>query len=345
MWPKIMIIRGASEVAKWLNTFPPSGGISTTYSPRAIIIGRPVDYDKHCKIRFGSYVQASTENQPTNTPKERTIDGIHLRTLDNIQGGYEVLNLKTGKPITRHHAIELPTPPEVIKRVEQLAANEGFKPHAEPIFKTYALLAGVDDNNDTDNNTDSEDEDEPPEGIPRLTVDYDSDSDSDSDDEDEEEEDEDEEEVMTWTPGVAGNSNNEELEDSQSIVSEHDNNQEADPDDMDEVPRDDEPIPEQPRRSTRTKEKPKRLEPKFVGQVYDEVCHLITQKYPEETLECTYEEAEILALAFVQTCDLAKGIKMFGNRAEEAAFTELKQLHDRTAYTPIDINTLDAQAR
>ena len=94
MWPKIMIIRGASEAVKWLNTFPPAGGISTTYSPRAIITGRPVDYDKHCHIRFGSYVQAITQNDPTNTPKERTMDAIFLRTLDNIQGGYEVLNLK-----------------------------------------------------------------------------------------------------------------------------------------------------------------------------------------------------------------------------------------------------------
>ena len=58
MWPKIMIICGASEAVKWLNTFPPAGGISTTYSPCTIITGKPVDYDKHCHIQFGSYVQA-----------------------------------------------------------------------------------------------------------------------------------------------------------------------------------------------------------------------------------------------------------------------------------------------
>ena len=104
MWTKIMIIRGASEAVKWLNAFPPSGGISTTYSPHAIITGKPVDYNKHCNIRFGSYVQAVTQNEPTNTPKERTIDGIFLRTLNNIQGGYEVMSLKTGKPVTRHQA-------------------------------------------------------------------------------------------------------------------------------------------------------------------------------------------------------------------------------------------------
>ena len=53
MWPKIMVIRGASEAVKWLNTFPPKGGISTTYSPRAIITGRPVDYNKHVESDLG----------------------------------------------------------------------------------------------------------------------------------------------------------------------------------------------------------------------------------------------------------------------------------------------------
>ena len=86
--PKIMIIRGASEAVKWLNTFPPAGGMSAQYSPRAIILGRPVDYDKQCKVKFGSYVEAHNPNDPTNTPKERTISGIFLRSLDNLQEGY-----------------------------------------------------------------------------------------------------------------------------------------------------------------------------------------------------------------------------------------------------------------
>jgi hypothetical protein len=92
MWPKIMIIRGASEVVKWLNSFPPAGGLSTVGSPRAIILGRPIEFDAPCVVRFGSFVQAHTRIDPTNTPAERTSDAIFLRTLDNIQGGYELLN-------------------------------------------------------------------------------------------------------------------------------------------------------------------------------------------------------------------------------------------------------------
>jgi hypothetical protein len=87
MWPKIMIIQGASEAAKWLNSFPPAGGLSPHFSPRAIILGRPIDYGTHCAISFGSFVQAYTRTDPTNTPAVRTTDAIFLRTLDNIQGG------------------------------------------------------------------------------------------------------------------------------------------------------------------------------------------------------------------------------------------------------------------
>ena len=105
MWPKLMIIHAVTNAVKWLNTFPPKGGISTTYSPRTIITGRQIDFKNHCTISFGSYVQAVADNDPTNTPRERTIDAVFLRALDNVQGGYEVLNLKTGKSITRHRVI------------------------------------------------------------------------------------------------------------------------------------------------------------------------------------------------------------------------------------------------
>ena len=128
MWPRTMIINGLRDVTKWLNAFPPKGGLSAAFSPRTIITGHHIDYEKHCKISFGSYVQAFTQNNPTNTVEERCIDGIFLRTLENIQGGYEVLNLKTGQNITRHKVTVIPTPPEVIQRVEQLASRDGFKP-------------------------------------------------------------------------------------------------------------------------------------------------------------------------------------------------------------------------
>ena len=66
--PKIMIKAAAKHAVKWLNMFPPKGGVSSYYSPRAIVTGRPLDYNKSCQYSFDTYVQASQENMPTNSP-------------------------------------------------------------------------------------------------------------------------------------------------------------------------------------------------------------------------------------------------------------------------------------
>ena len=80
---KIMIKAAAREVLKWLNMFLPKGGISSIYSPRAIVLGKLIDYKKYCIISFGSYVQVLQENNPTNIEAPRTIDAIYLQALDN----------------------------------------------------------------------------------------------------------------------------------------------------------------------------------------------------------------------------------------------------------------------
>ena len=73
---KTMVKYGAMECVRWLNTFPPKGGISEQYSPRIIMAGKALDYNKHCSTAFGTYVQASQENNPTNTTAPRTIGCI-----------------------------------------------------------------------------------------------------------------------------------------------------------------------------------------------------------------------------------------------------------------------------
>ena len=138
-----MIVFGAMKVVDDLNAFPPSGGIHPHYSPMAIIEGCQLDCEKHCTIPFGSCVQAPG-GETKNTPRERTKDGILLRVVHNQQSGCEVMNLKTGKPIKRHHVKLIPTPTEVIKQVEALAARGGFKRTNEPMLHTYhALTTGV----------------------------------------------------------------------------------------------------------------------------------------------------------------------------------------------------------
>ena len=80
--PKVMIKLLVYRQVKWLNSFPPKGGISAYCSPRTIMGGTPIDYETHCKFNFGAHVQAECIPDPTNTMEERTKDTIYLDTLD-----------------------------------------------------------------------------------------------------------------------------------------------------------------------------------------------------------------------------------------------------------------------
>ena len=126
--PKLMIRLGVMETARWLNTFPAKNGISDTYSPRMIVTGKGIDYIKQCKTAFGAYVQALNETNPTNTMAPRTIGCIYLCYIEGHETGYELLNLTSGKLITRQKFTKIPTSQDVIERVEALARRDGIKP-------------------------------------------------------------------------------------------------------------------------------------------------------------------------------------------------------------------------
>jgi len=66
-----------------------------------------------------------------------------------------VLDFKTGQPITRHFVKEISITQEVILQVELAVKKNGFRPHAEPIFRTYALPTGVEDNDNNNIEDDS----------------------------------------------------------------------------------------------------------------------------------------------------------------------------------------------
>ena len=97
--PAVMVKVLAIEVTKKLNFFPPSGGVSPYYSPRMILHQQNLEYNKHCAIAFGTYVQAHHEPTATNSQSPRTLDCIYLRYVDNLQGGHQLLDLRTGKTI------------------------------------------------------------------------------------------------------------------------------------------------------------------------------------------------------------------------------------------------------
>jgi hypothetical protein len=75
-----MITKMVSHSVFWLNMFPPNDGISDTMSPRSIITGQSVDYNKHCRLEFGEYAQVHEDHDYTGA--------IAMRPTGNAQGGY-----------------------------------------------------------------------------------------------------------------------------------------------------------------------------------------------------------------------------------------------------------------
>jgi hypothetical protein len=119
--PNRMIVELVTFVVLWLKAFPPSSGVSKTYSPRTIMTGTTLDYSKHCKLPFGAYVETHEENNPTNIMNERTRSAMCVGPTTNFQGSCKFLCLKTGRHITRKQFKELPMSASVIKAVEALA--------------------------------------------------------------------------------------------------------------------------------------------------------------------------------------------------------------------------------
>ncbi|MGC8532988.1 MAG: hypothetical protein ACP5M1_13215, partial [Acidiphilium sp.] len=85
------------------------GGVSSYLSPHVILGGMNIDYNKHCQVPFGAYVQAVQENNPNDTNALRTIDAIYLPPMDNIQGRHELMDLNSGHLITCPRVFEIPS--------------------------------------------------------------------------------------------------------------------------------------------------------------------------------------------------------------------------------------------
>lgn len=139
---KSMPHRITMEMAKhsvyWLNAFPHPLGVSSTMSPRSIVTGQNVDFNRHCKYGFGQYVQ--THEQHDNTMIPRTIGALVMRPTGNAQGNYYYFSLSSGRIINRTHATPLPMPDDVIERVHTLARRQNAN---------QGLLLGTEINNQT----------------------------------------------------------------------------------------------------------------------------------------------------------------------------------------------------
>ena len=206
-----------------LNMFPVKGGISSYYSPHVIMGGTSLDYNKHCVVPFGTYVQANHKEKKRNTPAPRMIDCIYLHPSNNLQGGHDLMSLHTGELIQHGGKItEVPITQVVIDAVECMAKKEGFKSlkfkdRNKVVFFDTDWIAGVDFDNeneqdeeyDKDNDYINEDEED---------IEYEEEVNQDEIDELNEKD----EEVNPTVP--ENNKNNDDVDEDQ----EQDNNEEAD---------------------------------------------------------------------------------------------------------------------
>jgi hypothetical protein len=149
--PKMLVVQMVSTSNFWLNVFPPKDGVSRNISPRELLTGLKIDFNKHIQLEFGEYVQVHDEHN--NTMQTRTTGAIATKPTGNAQGGHWFYSLSTGRMIDRRRWTRLPMPNDVIERMNVLARSNPAGLHFTNM-----------------NNEDYEDYE-----------DYDSDSDSDSD--------------------------------------------------------------------------------------------------------------------------------------------------------------------
>ena len=106
--PHAITIGLVKSVVRSINMFPADNGISKIFSPFEIVKNQGVDYKKISAAEFGQYVQAYNDPVTTRTNEPRTIAGIFIGPLDNIQGGYEIYDLQTRRVKPRNKITVLP---------------------------------------------------------------------------------------------------------------------------------------------------------------------------------------------------------------------------------------------
>ena len=149
--PARLIVEMVYTSVFWLNCFPTHNGVSDSLSPCSIVSGQCINYLKHCRLEFGTYVQVHEAHD--NSMVSRTTGTIALRPTGNAQGGYYFMSLTTGCCLNRNHWTSLPMPQDVINRVHTLARRQGAA--ASLLFADHHGIAPADDDPDYDDDDDS----------------------------------------------------------------------------------------------------------------------------------------------------------------------------------------------
>jgi len=328
----------------WLNSFPHKDSIHATTSPRAIMTGQRIMYDKHCKVEFRTYVQ--THDKHNNSMDLRTSGAITLRPSGNEQGGHYFLSLHTGKRILRNHWTVLPMSNDVVDAVHRLAAASK---QASGI--TFTDRDGNIITDDDDEETDEVTENEP------ITV---------ADDEHEETINNDSKEIITEqqentqddmitgvddqnnqdSPINNNNTQEQDLEIIQDNTQAKPKEEENEPDEymtirdisimseMNTINRESENT-EYEETEIRTNQR-YNLQPRPKNRVQFALAQL-----DEQSIVLPRTHAHIMMMRF----NIKDGHKAFGNKGDEAVLKEIKKLHTQQALMPCSSNRMSHEER
>jgi hypothetical protein len=349
--PDRLVIEMVCASNFWLNCIPPENGISDVLSPRAIVTGAGIDYQRHCKLEFGAYVQVHEDHN--NTMVTRTVGALALRPTGNAQGGYYFYSLDTGRVLNRTHWTELPMPTDVINRIHVLARRN---PPGLVFSNRHRAAFILDVNFEDDDDDSTYAPDDVSEGV--------DDDDEDNDDSDDEEGDNNDDQ---YNNEIAEDTDNEdasenENENANDIAYEHEGM----------VVPDAQPEPDEPIDNIA---EPEPNEPNDIGNVdmsdtssshgdnaADDninnegmtIEEQMDEKYgaristhnlrPRKPRDYGHLHTTLEHTAMTQY-SVKKGLQMFGEAGVEAVMQELKQLHDRSVIKPVNPQTLSHETK
>ncbi len=146
--PRQVVIHLVYFAVLWLNSLPAAAGVSNKYSPWEIVLGRELNFEKHCKTTFGSYVKAHNNLTITNTMRPQTFPGIFLGPTGNRQGTHKVFDINTGVVKKPRTITPLPMPDRVIAIIK----DWGRRHQKEDKASTLKFLNQKQQKYDWDNN-------------------------------------------------------------------------------------------------------------------------------------------------------------------------------------------------
>ncbi|KAI2512474.1 Reverse transcriptase (RNA-dependent DNA polymerase) [Fragilaria crotonensis] len=333
---RTMVKMLVSESAKKLNFFPSKNGVSKFYSPRMMLHQRNLDYSRHCRYALG------TRNITPVPITPAIVSQVHtLAQAEDMPAGLKIEN-RTGQ-----------------------------------IFYDSAWIPGVDYDDeqfddDLDENFEHEDDqdDDPNDQLPEGQYDYEDGDDDDlldyEDDamSDDNNDDDDGQDPHANNAGVAAEviqGNQVEAREAPTVVDEeedldNESGDESETEAEEANPRADQEETENVRvtRSGRTSRPPTKLT--LAQHHLHAQAHNVCEQYSIETARviaitmCHMADMRFnpkckTAHQFIQSYSLMKGLKKFGHKGREAAYKEMKQLHERVVFKPIKIAELTEQER